>query len=291
MTGNEKQSPTRAAQLMLRGARSRPLAAIGERPLLIGRHSAADIVVRDPSISRHHALVWRGESGVLVRDLGSALGTRVGSRVLGAGDAREVAEGEDIVLAMDVRLFWVEGGAAAGRPRPMAVIEGEDRSSDELAKTRPAMRLPTKSPRGGTWLVPTGSHPNAKGMPTITVCSGDLGPASARVEDQEGNGVWIRGESRLVLLYMLIQRAMAAQKDEVESAWVEDEDLAVGLWGRAARTGKSRASRLNTVVSRIRGQLRDTGLPDAFLQKESGRTRIKPDDVLIVMQKKKPVTT
>ncbi len=289
MTAKQKQAPKRAAQLMLRGSRSRPLAAIGERPLLIGRHSAADIVVRDPSISRHHALVWRGDTGVLVRDLGSALGTRVGTRVLGAGDAREVAEGEDIVLAMDVRLFWVRGGAAPGRPRPIAVIESdEDRSTDMLATTRPAIRIPEKLSRKSTWIVPTGSHPDAKGKPTITICAGDAGPKSARIEDREGNGVWIRGESRLILLYLLTQRAAAAQKDEATSAWVEDEDLAVGLWGKTARTGRSRASRLNTVVSRIRGQLRDCGLPDAFVQKESGRTRLKADDVLIVFETKAP---
>lgn len=47
------------------------------RALVIGRSVGCDFVLNDPTVSRWHAELVRGEDGWLVRDMGSTNGTRV----------------------------------------------------------------------------------------------------------------------------------------------------------------------------------------------------------------------
>ena len=61
------------------------------RALVIGRSIGCDFVLNDPTVSRWHAELIRGDDGWLVRDMGSTNGTRVnGWRVrkatVGPGD-------------------------------------------------------------------------------------------------------------------------------------------------------------------------------------------------------------
>ena len=74
---------------------TRPLPASGE--VRIGRAPGSDLVIDDPSISRSHALLTIGPPLALC-DLGSANGTRVRDRMLGSGEAIEVAPGDVILL-------------------------------------------------------------------------------------------------------------------------------------------------------------------------------------------------
>lgn len=61
---------------------------IGDRQLLelrvnrsiLGRDRSADIAIPHPSVSRHHALIWREGEDVWIRDLDSARGTLVDGR-------------------------------------------------------------------------------------------------------------------------------------------------------------------------------------------------------------------
>jgi pSer/pThr/pTyr-binding forkhead associated (FHA) protein len=281
-TWSSEETPQRPAQLMAGGARSRKLGPIGEHPLLIGRHEASDIVVQNPSVSRHHALIWRTHEAVLVRDLGSALGTRVGSRKLGSGDATEVSEGEDIVLADIVRLFWARGGAPARLPSPLAVVGGP--MEDARGADRTAV-WPTLAPGEPQEWAAVIADPGGTGRPlTVTVQCDDAGPREARIEDRDGKGTRVRGESRVVLMYILAGQVVRYQRGETSSAWVDDGDLAVGLWGRGARGGRRQAPRINTVLSRIRGQLRDEGLDESLIQKDGGRTRLRPEAALVVIE-------
>jgi hypothetical protein len=54
-----------------------PLAPGDAGPVLIGRSRRCDFVVRDPSVSRRHALLIRGQDGWTLYDLGSTNGTRI----------------------------------------------------------------------------------------------------------------------------------------------------------------------------------------------------------------------
>lgn len=84
--------------------------ALGTRHLSVGRGPDNDIVLPDPQISRHHALVWCTDAGVFLRDLGSANGTFVDEERV--RDTVEIAMGADIRLGANVHLSVREGQAA-----------------------------------------------------------------------------------------------------------------------------------------------------------------------------------
>jgi hypothetical protein len=146
---------------------------------------------------RHHLLIWRTPFEVLIRDIGSALGTRVGRRQLGAGDALVVGEGDEIVLAERTRLFWRFGGPGVPEPVPRAVISSK-RSRAAGSKFQPDAWLtiaPADDPVDS-------SEPPADDRPvliprpvSITVRCGDSGPEEVRLEDDMGHELWIRGRA------------------------------------------------------------------------------------------------
>jgi FHA domain-containing protein len=54
--------------------------AIGPAPIVIGRGTGVDLQIRDPTVSRHHCVVWSIAGRCWVRDLGSTNQTRVNNR-------------------------------------------------------------------------------------------------------------------------------------------------------------------------------------------------------------------
>jgi two-component system, NtrC family, response regulator AtoC len=74
---------------------TRPLPASGE--VTIGRATSCDLVIDDPSISRSHAALTIGPP-LMLRDLGSANGTRLRDRQLGAGESVMLHAGEVVQL-------------------------------------------------------------------------------------------------------------------------------------------------------------------------------------------------
>lgn len=54
--------------------------AIGPAPIVIGRGLGTDLQIRDPTVSRHHCVVWCTAGRCWVRDLGSTNQTRVNNR-------------------------------------------------------------------------------------------------------------------------------------------------------------------------------------------------------------------
>lgn len=80
---------------------------VADRPAHIGRAPINDLILRDPMVSEHHALVWTSGTEVWVRDLGSSNGTSVnGKRVnqpvkLAVGDVIEVGQTELRVAEVD----------------------------------------------------------------------------------------------------------------------------------------------------------------------------------------------
>ncbi|HET7924436.1 MAG TPA: FHA domain-containing protein [Rhodanobacteraceae bacterium] len=71
--------------------------AIGSAPVVIGRGVGVDLQIRDPTVSRHHCVVWCIADRCWVRDLGSTNQTRVNNRgslvtEIFAGDALVVGQ-------------------------------------------------------------------------------------------------------------------------------------------------------------------------------------------------------
>ncbi len=69
----------------------------GDRPLLIGRGRACDLVLRDESVSRRHAELHRVDGRWMLRDLGSTNGTwdgawRVGETEVDSGTELRLGE-------------------------------------------------------------------------------------------------------------------------------------------------------------------------------------------------------
>jgi FHA domain-containing protein len=67
---------------------------IGTAPIVIGRGLGVDLQVKDPTVSRHHCVVWCAAGRCWVRDLGSTNRTRVNNH---AFLVTEILEG-DVVL-------------------------------------------------------------------------------------------------------------------------------------------------------------------------------------------------
>src|SRR6266849_9125480 len=72
----------------------------------IGRSDDATLCIHDPSISRSHALLHLGDT-LRVEDLGSANGTRVRGKRVGARENLEIAPGDSIEIG--TTLLIVQG--------------------------------------------------------------------------------------------------------------------------------------------------------------------------------------
>ncbi len=233
------------------------LGRLGPRPTLIGRANV-DIELDDPAVSRHHLLAWCSKGRVFVQDVGSSLGTRVGGRMLAPGKAVAVGAEDEIELAASVRLRWRSPRlAVAGvASTPGGSVPG--RSFHEIGDTGRA----------------TDTESTVFGDMTVTVTCVDGAPRRASIQDAHGRRVEFEGESRVVLLYLLANRHRDYLLGRADDPWVGDKDLAIGLWGARGRTLPT--SRINTVIARVRQQLRDGGIPVELLRKEPGVTGFTP---------------
>ena len=82
---------------------------LGQTSVRIGRGSDNDIVLRDPSVSHHHAVLERQPKGFRLRDLNSTNGTQVDGRRI---DTIEVAVGAKIKIGKTMLQLRQQGGAA-----------------------------------------------------------------------------------------------------------------------------------------------------------------------------------
>ena len=95
---------------------ARELRARVDRELLVGAAADCDLVLADPTVSRHHARVWPVAGGLRVCDLGSRNGTRIdgqplaGEGMLAAGAVLDLG---DVSLRVE-RLAAGDAGPALG---------------------------------------------------------------------------------------------------------------------------------------------------------------------------------
>jgi hypothetical protein len=75
-----------------------------ERPLVLGREPGCDVVIPDRQVSRYHARLTPGESGVVLEDLGSKNGTSCNGNLLTAplvlqdGDLVQIATAQEFMF-------------------------------------------------------------------------------------------------------------------------------------------------------------------------------------------------
>jgi hypothetical protein len=263
---------------------SGPLIEVGRHPLLIGRDRGCDIVLLDPHVSRQHALVWYQHDQLRVRDLGSALGTKVGSRRVLAGEVRPVERGEPLRLAGRVTFTWAEPSTTgAVRWSPELSIRrdpqgwtGADVQNSPFPSSVPgqAIDVDQSTTTMHSFTLEWCGSELELGRYTLTIAVERGAPAEARFEDAAGPALMVGGESRVVLLFLLGRQRLLYDSGQAESPWLSDHDLGVGLWG--SRSSELPASRLNTLVTRVRNQLQGAGFPRDLVEKQIGETRLGP---------------
>ena len=137
MHGEQPTPPSDAERLSLlvlsdRHIATYPLPSAGE--IAIGRSPKADILIDDPTMSRHHAVLAIGPP-ITIQDCGSANGTWVGGKRLERGRPVELATSE-VVLVGSVTLI-LQRRAAPLRPRRLWTHDYfEVRVEEECARGR-----------------------------------------------------------------------------------------------------------------------------------------------------------
>lgn len=81
---------------LLRGDEVALVHRVEERPVHLGRATANDLILNDPMVSEHHAVVWTRAGRSWIRDLGSSNGTYVNGQRL--GEPHLLQDGDRVAL-------------------------------------------------------------------------------------------------------------------------------------------------------------------------------------------------
>lgn len=104
--------------------------------LVIGRNSECDVRIDHPSVSRRHACIHVNET-IRIEDLGSANGTQVGERTLGAGQSAQWIPGELLQVGA-ATLFLQSATGGHTLPTARALVHG---SGSPWPSTGPMARI------------------------------------------------------------------------------------------------------------------------------------------------------
>jgi pSer/pThr/pTyr-binding forkhead associated (FHA) protein len=109
--------------------------------LLIGRGSDCDLILDEPEMSRHHAVIENFGDGIYLRDLGSANGTFVNGV-----QVRDAVLHPDDQIAFDRNRFLLEAPGLPGRAETGPASEHD---VPNITQTMQAIRVPGAAPAGG----------------------------------------------------------------------------------------------------------------------------------------------
>ena len=285
---------------------------LGARPRFIGRGPGNDLVLDDPQVSSKHLSMWVEDGVPCAVDLGSRNGTTLGDEpiagvvrlavldrlTLGGGSTLELAEVQATEEAPGWNLRECESGSTVailtdrfrigrdlvvpGLPDDQHVqllIDGDGflcREQDD-----DAIRLATGDVievADARWEVREAHD----GRPATLVVQRAVYPY--RVEVRPAAVRFVHGSSscdidaanRYALLVVLARaRAKALAAGDVEGGWVDDETLATGIWG-----ARNRARTPRVVLCRTRAELRAAGLDPWCLEKRTGGTRLRVNEII-----------
>lgn len=172
------------------------------------------------------------------------------------------------VTVVEGRELWLD---AEDGGRPLAVGEAFVVGGHELrVEPSPARADTTLSHDGG----PFGDY-------ALTV---DLdaagGPTATLRDDRRDAEHTVVGETRATLLYVLGRQRLAHRAEgrpEPAAGWMDDEDVLLAVWGRAAQ--RQAPSGYSVLLHRLRRELDAAGFDPSFLEKRRGATRLRLDAV------------
>ncbi len=117
-----------------------PWCRVALLPAYLGRDRGVEIPLRDPSVSRRHALLRAGDDGITIEDAGSRGGVRIGgARVDGALPLRgtgEISLGGDTTLRFTARERTVMLEGSGGLDRSLRALVGAGRRRPGAAVSR-----------------------------------------------------------------------------------------------------------------------------------------------------------
>lgn len=108
------------------------------------------------------------------------------------------------------------------------------------------------------------------------------GPVARLRDPERGIEHTVQAENRATVLYLLGRR----RKEELDrgvppalAGWIDDEDVLVGVWGRAAMMQAT--SNWSVLLHRLRKEIDDAGFDPAVLEKRRGAVRIRLRDITL----------
>jgi pSer/pThr/pTyr-binding forkhead associated (FHA) protein len=91
----QTRSEFHAKLTVVEGRPAGRVVALADAPILIGRSNDCDLQLHDPTVSRHHCVIWRAGARCWVRDLASTNRTSVNGAVL---PVMELFDGDTIAI-------------------------------------------------------------------------------------------------------------------------------------------------------------------------------------------------
>lgn len=110
--------------------------------------------------------------------------------------------------------------------------------------------------------------------------NGPAGPEALLEDPNSGLSVRITSANRAVLLFVLARQVLRDREKQTrrdEVGWCDDDDVAVGIWGRNVPTGNS----LHVLIHRLRSQVKKAGFDPWFVEKRRGVMRVRLVDVVV----------
>jgi len=110
----------------------------------------------------------------------------------------------------------------------------------------------------------------------VATLDGPTGPMAELENNETGKKVRIDAETRAILLFLLGKRfdddrAKDVLKDEI--GWTPDDDVIVGVWGRAGLADG--ANRLKVLVHRLRAEIERAGFDPWFIERRRRFIRVR----------------
>lgn len=275
--------------------------------LHLGRSTANQVVLRDPGVSAHHAVIYREGDQIVVRDLGSTNGTYVNDELVRQPTVVRVGDrlrlGPDLVLALaegalpsrpPLRLERLDAPIAWPIVRlPFSIPGLEDVElvgADPIWLARDGLEVEVVkldlgfSIDGGRYVLtadPGGTAPTLRGseLGFPYRLSVSLAEGVAEVVALSGSGrCRVDTANRVALLYALGQRWLDDGPGPGRG-WVDDESLAVAVWGRAHHDqGKNN---LNVLLHRVRKAIEEASLDRWCIERRPGEMRLVVAEVTL----------